>query len=580
MSRQVLNLGPPATKAGPMQISLNSHLVEIFQGKSKPNATIPILNREKTIIKLIKSFIVATTIGLITTLAILPVWAKPPTDILVIANRIDDITTLDPAETFEFSGGDLSNNIYGRLVNFDHMNLKAGYKGDLAVNWTVSGDGRTIVFKMRSGVKFHSGNLVTAHDAEYSLRRAVLLNKTPSFILTQFGFNADNVKERIKATENGTLSITTDKKYAVSFILNCLTANIGGIVDSKVVKAHADKNDMGNAWLKTHTAGSGAYRLVKWKPNQSYTLQSNPDFYLGAPKMKRVIVRHIQESSTQRLLLEKGDIDVARNLSPVDVAGASKIKDIAIDTELRGRLVYFVMNQKNPTLSKPKVREALKYLADYKGMANSFLKGQYAVHQAFLPRTYLGAIDDKPYFLNVAKAKNLLAEAGHADGFEIEIAISQSRTDIAQSLQNTFALAGIKAKLSIGNSKQVLSRYRARDFQIIVGSWGPDYPDPHTNASTFAVNADNRDEASQSGVLAWRAAWHIPKMTLVTEAALIEKDREKRAELYRALQRDHQKRSPFAIMFQQTKQTGRRSEVKNFNIGAAVTSASYWLVTK
>ena len=108
--------------------------------------------------------------------------AETPANMLVIANRIDDITTIDPAQSFEFAGSDVSRNIYNKLVNFDPINLDAGYQPDLAESWTVSADGRTITFTMREGVKFHSGNPVRAKDAEFSLRRVVTLNKTPSFI--------------------------------------------------------------------------------------------------------------------------------------------------------------------------------------------------------------------------------------------------------------------------------------------------------------------------------------------------------------------------------------------------------------
>jgi peptide/nickel transport system substrate-binding protein len=324
-------------------------------------------------------------IGLAVGLSSVGAMAETPANMLVIANRIDDITTIDPAQSFEFAGSDVIRNIYGRLVNFDPLNLDAGYQPDLAESWTVSEDGRTITFTMREGVKFHSGNPVRAEDAEFSLRRAVTLNKTPSFILTQFGFTAENVGETIVA-EGNTVRITTDKRYATSFVLNCLTATIGGIVDKEVVMANEVDGDLGNAWLATNSAGSGAYVLQGWKPNESVTLVSNPDFYGGAPAMERVIVRHVQESATQRLMLERGDIDVARNLNPEDIAGARNAEGIAIDDELRGRLMYISVNQKHPQLSKPEVRQAIKYLVDYEGMQNSFLNGQYTIHQNFLPR--------------------------------------------------------------------------------------------------------------------------------------------------------------------------------------------------
>ena len=515
-------------------------------------------------------------------LTMTPAVAKTPANMLVIANRIDDITTLDPAESFEFAGSDLSRNVYGKLVNFDPANIAAGYQPDLAESWTVSGDGKTITFKMRPGVKFHSGNPVTATDAVYSLQRAVKLNKTPAFILTQFGFTAENADQTIKLIDGMTFSITTDNKYATSFVLNCLTSTIGGIVDQKLVMKNAANGDMGNTWLKTNTAGSGAYMLVNWKPNEAYTLKANKNFYSGAPKMDRVVVRHIAESATQRLLLEKGDIDVARNLNPQDISGAQASGGVAIDSDLRGRLMYFSLNQKDPVLSNPKVVMAFKYLANYKGMQDSFLKGQYTVHQAFLPKTYLGSIDDQPYSLNVAKAKALLAEAKVPSNFEVELIVreAQERIEIAQSLQNTFAQAGIKSRITVGTGKQTLSKYRAREFQIYVGAWGPDYPDPNTNAATFAINSDNSDAAKATGLLAWRNAWAIPKMSVATKAAVQEGDRDKRAAMYQAIQREHQKTAPFVVMLQKIEQTGRRANVKNFNVGAATTAASYWPVTK
>jgi len=535
--------------------------------------------RRTVLKKTIGSVAIAIALG-VTGLAAPIVNAATPDNMLVIANRIDDITTFDPAQSFEFAGSDVNRNVYGKLVNFDPMNLSAGYEPDLAESWTVSEDGKSITFTMREGVKFHSGNPVTAQDAEFSLRRVIQLNKTPSFILTQFGFTPENIEQTIVADGN-TLTITTDKKYATSFVLNCLTATVGSIVEKALVMENEKDGDLGNEWLATNSAGSGAYKVVSWKPVESVTLAANPDFYKGEPAMKRVIVQHIQESTTQRLLLEKGDIDVARNLNPEDIAGIQGKDGIEVDTELRGRLMYISFNQKHPELSKPKVVEALKYLVDYDGMQNSFLKGQWQVHQNFLPATYLGAIDDKPFSFNIEKAKALLAEAG-VEGFEIEAGVreAQERIEIAQSLQNTFAEAGITLKITIGTAKQILTRYRARDLDMYIGAWGPDYPDPHTNAGTFAYNPDNSDEAQATGLLAYRNAWDPGPLTGQVDAAVSEGDTDKRRTMYEAIQREFQRTSPFAILYQKTEQTGRNASVQNLNLGSAVTAVSYWPVTK
>ncbi|MEL6586605.1 MAG: ABC transporter substrate-binding protein, partial [Pseudomonadota bacterium] len=178
----------------------------------------------------------AAAIGLAVSVTSFAAWAETPANMLVIAHRIDDVTTIDPAESFEFAGSDISRNVYSRLVNLDPGDLAAGYTPDLAESWEVSEDGRTITFTMREGVTFHSGNPVRAEDAAFSLQRAVILDKTPAFILTQFGFTPDNVEEMIRA-EGNQLMITTDQRYATSFVLNCLTATIGAIVDKDLVMA-------------------------------------------------------------------------------------------------------------------------------------------------------------------------------------------------------------------------------------------------------------------------------------------------------------------------------------------------------
>ena len=121
---------------------------------------------------------------------------------------------------------------------------------------------------------------------------------------------------------------------------------------------------------------------------------------------------------------------------------------------------------------------------------------------------------------------------------------------------------------------------RAREHDIYVGTWGPDYPDPNTNAGTFAYNPDNSDAAGATGLLAWRNAWGIPEMSEATLAALVENDTQTRARMYRDLQRKHQQVSPFGVMFQMIQQSAIRENVQNFSVGGAVTDVSYWPVTK
>src|SRR3546814_18198392 len=94
---------------------------------------------------------------------------------------------------------------------------------------------------------------------------------------------------------------------------------------------------MGYGWLKTNTAGTGAYALLSWKPNESYVLEANADYWRAKPAMKRVFVRHITASASQRLLLVKGDVDFDRTTSPADIATVSEKDGLRPAENLIGR---------------------------------------------------------------------------------------------------------------------------------------------------------------------------------------------------------------------------------------------------
>jgi len=507
-------------------------------------------------------------------------FAETPADTLVVADAIDDIVSIDPHEAFEFSGVDLNNNLYDTLIELDPADPDQLIPG-LAESWAVAEDGVTYTFKVKSGITFSSGNPLTAEVAANSLRRVVKLNKTPAFILTQFGLTEENVDQMI-TFDGDTVTLKTDKAYAPTFVYNCLTAGVANIVDIPTVMANEVAGDMGNEWLKSNSAGTGAYVLRSFKPNEGYILEARAGHWRGDALIKNVLMRHVPEGATQRLLLEKGDIDIAREMTPTDIEGLTGNADVRVQNDVGGQLYYLAMNQKVEALANPKVLEAMRWAVDYKGMTDTILKGQWGVHQAFLPKGFLGALEETPYTLDIEKAKALLAESGVTLPLEVSLTVrnNQERMDIAQSIQNTFGQAGITITLDVGDGKQVLEKYRARQHEMTVQTWGPDYPDPHTNASTFAMNPDNSDEAKATGFLAWRTAWDPKELGPMTEAAVAERDGEKRKAMYEEIQRKHRDTSAFVMMFQQMSQTALRANVTNFYTGGATDAAAYWTVTK
>ncbi|WP_417414123.1 ABC transporter substrate-binding protein [Hoeflea sp.] len=506
--------------------------------------------------------------------------AETPADTLIQAWAIDDIITLDPAEVFEFSASEILGNAYQGLVGYN-VNDVSEIFGVIAEKWEISEDGKTFTFTIRPDMKFASGNPITAEDAVYTLQRVIKLDKSPAFILTQFGFNADNVDAMIRKTGDMTFEFEMDKPYAPTLVLYCLTATVGFIVDSELVKSHEVDGDFGYNWLKTNYAGSGAFTIRDWRANEAVVLERNDNYSGKTPPMVRSIYRHIPETATQRLLLEQGDIDIARNVSAEEITAMSTNADIVIESGVKGSIYYLGLNQKNEILAKPEVRQAMKYLVDYATISDTIMKGKVIPHQAFLPRGFLGALEDTPFSLNVDKAKELLAEAGLPDGFTVTMDTRNTPeiTAMGQAIQQTMAMAGIKMELIPGDGQQTLTKYRARNHDIYIGRWGPDYQDPHTNADTFARNPDNSDDAA-SKPLAWRNAWDIPEMTLKADAAILEADAAKRAQMYVDLQTEHQQTSPFVIMFQEIEVLARRKNVEGFIIGPSFNDNSFKAVTK
>jgi len=504
-------------------------------------------------------------------------FAETPKDTLVEGFAIDDIITMDPGEAFELSTAEVTSNTYSLLVRLD-MNDTSKIKGDLADSWTVSDDGLTYTFKLKPGLKFASGNPITAEDVAWSFERAVKLDKSPAFILTQFGLTGDNVTEKAKAVDPSTFTFTVDKPYAPSFVLNCLTATIASVVDKKLVMDHvkpitvdADHkydNDFGNEWLKTNYAGSGAYKLREWRANEVVVMERNDNYYGEKAKLNRVIYRYMKESSAQRLALEAGDIDIARNLEPGDLDAVTKNADLATTNAPKSTVYYVSLNSKNENLKKPEVQEAFKYLVDYDAIGATLIKGIGEIHQTFLPTGQLGALNENPYKLDVAKAKELLAKAGLPDGFSVTMDVrnTQPVTGIAESMQQTLAQAGVKMEIIPGDGKQTLTKFRARTHDMYIGQWGSDYFDPNSNADTFTSNPDNSD-AGTVKTLAWRNTWEAPELDKETKAALLERDAAKRAAMYEDVQKKFLANSPFVIIFQQIEVAGYRKNLKDFKLG-------------
>jgi peptide/nickel transport system substrate-binding protein len=492
--------------------------------------------------------------------------AATPKGVVVMVKQIDDIISFDPAESYEFSNNEMDANCYRRLVRPDPLH-GGDLGGDLAESWTVSPDGLTFTFKLKPGQMFDSGKAVTADDVAFSFQRVVLLNKTPGFILTQFGFTKDNVNDTIRALDEKTVQLKLGAVQATSFVLYCLSANVGSVVEKATVMAHATNGDLGNGWLKTNTAGAGAYRLTSWQASDNMIADVNPHSSIKVG-CRRIVVKHVAEPATQLLMLQKGDADIARDLTADQLKSLMGKPEFTITSAGQATSMYIAMNQANQTLAKPEVHQAIKWAIDYDLIAKNITPGTWGVDQSFLPKGLPGALTDQPFKKDVEKAKALLAQAGLSDGFScsMDYISSAPYADIAQAVQADLAAVGIKVSLMPGEQKQVITKTRARQHELAMLVWGSDYFDPNSNAQAFCENPDDSDQ-SKLKIIAWRSHFQNADLTAASQAAAKELDSKKRIAMYEDMQRKFRDVAPFAMVLQKNATAVARKDTTGFFVG-------------
>lgn len=502
--------------------------------------------------------------------------AATPGNALVVAQSIDDAVSFDPAEGFELTTVQTFNNVYQRLVESDrHDGTKI--VPAIAAEWKAGEDGKSLTFAIKPGASFASGNPIRPEDVIFSLSRAVKLNKSPAFILNEFGWKADSVDAALKKVDDSHVQLTWTADVGPAFALALLTAPIASIVDEKTVSEHVSGDDFGNGWLKANSAGSGAFVIVKYQPHEALVLAANPKAAVK-PKLETVILQNVPDAGARRLQIEQGDADIARGLGADQIDAIKKEGKLTVEAVPSARSDYLLINSKaNETLGKPAFWKAARYLIDYEGITRDLLRGQSNVHQAFLPVGFPGALTENPYKLDVEKAKQILAEAGIKTPLKVEFPVfnEQPFLSVAQSLQSTFGQAGIELDIQPGVASDIYAKGRSGNYQMTLRYWIPDYLDPHSNASAFAINKDN-----SANTVAKQAGWIIPELTDETLAAVKEQDPAKRTTLYEAIQKKIQEESPFVFLYQGADQVVLGKNVKDYVQGLNSDQVYYDQVSK
>lgn len=397
----------------------------------------------------------------------------------------NDTQTLDPAVNYDFSGGYFLINCYEGLVKAVGSD-KAEIVPALAESWDISADGLTYTFHLRENVKFSDGTPMNAEAVKFSFERLLNLKMGAVANFTYI--------DSIVVVDDQTVNFIL--KTPFNSFLSALTSMWGPLVVSPTaVKANEKDGDMGQAWLAENSAGTGPYRVDKWDRNQQLTLVRNPDYWggWGEKYIETIVVRFVPETTTMRLMLEKGDADIAVGMSSnEDLDAIAQTPGLVVEEFAAPSIREVRINTTKAPLNDVKVRQALSYSFDYDTAANGILGGHASRLEGVSAKGIAGYY--KPsviYTKDLDKAKALLAEAGYPDGGITLDYIWLSGLDVDRQIgemwQADLKTIGVDLKIQ---EMPLNTWWEAQGNpetapQMMMGQWGLDYADATSQIWAF-----------------------------------------------------------------------------------------------
>ena len=420
----------------------------------------------------------------------------------------DDVATLDPAIGYDWQNWSMIKSLYDGLMDYEPgtTELRAG----LAESYEISDDGMVFTFKLREGVKFHNGRVMTAEDVKYSLDR-VTDPKTQSpgagFFGSIAGYDAVSSGEAtglsgVKVVDDQTVEITLSRPDAT--FLHVMGLNFASVVAKEAVEAAGA--DFGKTAM-----GTGAFKLADWTIGQKLVFAKNEDYWRdGLPYLDSVTFEVGQEPIVALLRLQNGEVDV-----PGDGIPPAKFQEVMGDPDQAARVIeggqlhtgYITLNVKMPPFDNVDVRKAVN-MAINKERITQVINGRAVPATQPLPPSMPGYTEGYAgYAYDPDAAKALLADAGFADGFETELFVMNTDPNprIAQAIQQDLSKIGIKASIQSLAQASVIAAGGEADQAPMIWSggmaWIADFPD----ASNFYGPILGCDGAVQGG---WNWSWY------------------------------------------------------------------------
>ena len=482
--------------------------------------------------------------------------AQSRRETLLLGLDIADTVTFDPARLASYTSPLTLAAVYDTLVTMRPGHYD-GVVPLLATRWEKLPD-QGWRFTLDPAATFSSGKKVTPEDCRFSLDRA----------RSVFDGAGQFVTNIIAVTVSGPDTIDVKLRRPDEALLPTLASPQCGILEKAVVEA---QGFAATEWLNQHSAGSGPYVLAGWSRRQSVQLVANPLAWRGPPGFRRITIQHIPHPVAQLRAIQKGDIDVAFNLIPEQLAELQSDRAIRIDSVRSLDFVYLALTA-DPALDKwlamTEVRQAIGATIDYEDLLGRLLGGNSVRAAHFLPIGVPGSTETVAakvgYHQDVARARTLLRQAGAEDGFEIELNYGDDAIAgityhaLARKLQTDLGRVGIKLKLTMLTPIMLRDKYLAGKAQAVLAFWHPPVIEDRVWAEATVDRVGRR--------LGWTAPNAIPP--LIADAANAT-DPAKANALWTDFQAAMVEQATLIPLFQPTYQVAIRNTVASFPLTAA-----------
>jgi peptide/nickel transport system substrate-binding protein len=480
---------------------------------------------------------------------------EPSTLVMAIA---EDTVSYDPARAYETLPSIVHQATYQTLVTFPPDSTETVIPG-LAESWTISDDGTVYTFTLKDGVTFSDGSPVVASDFVFSYDRLKALAGNPSFLTAGIA--------SVEAPDDSTVVITLDAPDPA--ILAKLVYGAFSVTSQALIEAQGGSidpaADTAEQWLNQNSAGTGPFIIQSWDPGVQTVLVRNENYWGEPAALDRVIILNIPEAATQKIQLEAGDIDVAFDLGADQVAELEGMEGVTVYQGPSDTLIFIKGNFDEAVggpASDPLVMKAIRAALDYEGLL-ALAGGSAVVPSTVLPVGFLGAYEANLPVRDLEAATALLAEAGYADGLELELTYPDftyagfNFGTFAQKIQADLAEAGITLSLNPQEVQVALEAYRQGTEPFGMWLWNPDYRD-----------SNDYLEFLPEGVVGLRTGWTDANSDDVVKAirdeGKVETETEARIAIFDRFQQYLLESGPYAPVLQPGLQVGLNSAVEGF----------------